>query len=110
MSTLGLSRLVSDVAQSIGAGPIEALCLSDDGPKKGKFVPATYHCPAWKLNKYGAVGEPPEYGEHSRWMYDHECRRCEGSGLVFMMPDGHEVECSDCQGAGFLESKESTNG
>lgn len=29
------------------------------------------------------------------------CDRCEGTGLVHLMPDGHEVECPACEGIGY---------
>lgn len=29
------------------------------------------------------------------------CKRCEGTGLVYLMPDGHEVECAACEGIGY---------
>lgn len=28
------------------------------------------------------------------------CESCRGTGLVWMMPDGHEIECPQCNGAG----------
>ena len=59
-------------AQSIGAGPIEALCLSDAGPKRGQWMRASDHCPAWKINSHGAVDEPPDYGESVRAIYGAE--------------------------------------
>ena len=34
-----------------------------------------------------------------------KCPLCEGSGLVWMMPDGHEIECQECEGAGELENE-----
>lgn len=30
-----------------------------------------------------------------------KCDRCEGTGLVYLMPDGHEVECAACEGIGY---------
>jgi hypothetical protein len=57
-------------AQSIGCGPIEALCLSGDGPQKGKFVPETWSCPKWADNRFGAIDAPPNYGEMIRPLYE----------------------------------------
>lgn len=31
------------------------------------------------------------------------CDRCEGVGLVYMMPDGHEIECPQCEGEGRIK-------
>jgi hypothetical protein len=60
------------LAQSIGCGPIEAYCLSEDGPKRQRYVRANDRCPSWKLNSHGAVDEPPDYGETSRAAYAAE--------------------------------------
>ena len=32
------------------------------------------------------------------------CPVCQGLGLTELMPDGHEVECSHCEGSGEDES------
>lgn len=34
---------------------------------------------------------------------DAQCKECCGTGLVTQMPDGHEVECSACEGSGMEE-------
>ena len=60
------------VAQSMGGGPVEALCLSDDGPKHGKYTTARMSCEKWAHNHYGAVDAPPNYGEFSRAAYEDE--------------------------------------
>lgn len=91
------------VAQSIGAGPIEALCLNSKSPKHSKYMRADGTCPAWQHNRFGQIDDPPNYGEYVRPLYDHECKRCEGAGLVTSMPEGHEIECPDCEGAGYDE-------
>lgn len=57
------------VAQSIGCGPIEALCLAEGGERKGKMMPATGYCDGYKNNYFGAVDEPPDYGESVRAEY-----------------------------------------
>lgn len=59
-------------AQSLDGGPMEALCLSGDGPKAGRFVRATSSCSSWKSGHLGAVDEPPNYGEHVRAAYAAE--------------------------------------
>lgn len=59
-------------AQSIVGGPIEALCLSGDGPLAGRFVKETSSCPAWKSGHFGAVDSPPNYGESVRASYEAE--------------------------------------
>lgn len=62
-------------AQSIGGGPIEALCLSGDGPKTGRFVSEMSSCRAWKSGHFGAVDQPPDYGEGARRLYAAEERQ-----------------------------------
>lgn len=29
-----------------------------------------------------------------------KCKRCKGDGHVYLMPDGHQVECPACEGTG----------
>lgn len=60
------------IAQSIGGGPVEAMCLADDGPLAGKYVTARRTCPAWKSGHFGAVDAPPNYGEETRPLYEAE--------------------------------------
>jgi hypothetical protein len=64
------------VAQSIGCGPIEALCLCSgrhgDGPHHGKYVKADHVCVAHKSDHFGKVDDPPNYGELSRAAYEAE--------------------------------------
>jgi hypothetical protein len=60
------------IAQSIGCGPIEALCLAPGGPMHGKFMRASDRCPWWKENTHGAYDEPPDYGERARAAYEAE--------------------------------------
>lgn len=58
-------------AQSIGCGPIEALCLAGRGTKYGgRMMRASATCENWKLNSHGAMDEPPDYGETARALYE----------------------------------------
>ena len=59
------------IAQSIGDGPVEAMCLGD-GPLKGQYTTGKQTCPAWKSGHYGAVDDPPDYGETTRAAYARE--------------------------------------
>lgn len=59
-------------AQCIGGGPMEALCLSGDGPKAGNMVHENYSCPSWKSGHLGAIDAPPNYGEFVRAAYEAE--------------------------------------
>ena len=45
-------------AQSIGCGPMKALCLSKDGPKKGRMTEEDDMCEKWKHNNFGAMDDP----------------------------------------------------
>jgi hypothetical protein len=57
------------VAQSIGLGGVEAVCLSGTGPFARKFKYATSSCPSWKSDHHGKVDDPPDYGVASRAAY-----------------------------------------
>lgn len=59
-------------AQSIGYGPVEALCLAPNGPHHGKYKGSNDRCPSWKINTHGAWDEPPDYGETARTAYEAE--------------------------------------
>ena len=72
----GTCRFWSEmVAQAIGNGPMEALCLSQTGTKAGRYTTARASCEAWKSGHYGAVDSPPNYGERAIAAYDAEERR-----------------------------------
>jgi hypothetical protein len=60
------------VAQSIGCGPIEALCLSPDSSWHSKYVRGTFLCVHWASDHHGKVDDPPNYGEQSRAAYEAE--------------------------------------
>ena len=73
MNNCGNCRFWSEmVAQSIGGGPMEALCLSETGPKASKYTTGRMSCEMWKSNHYGAVDSPPNYGEDARAAYEAE--------------------------------------
>jgi hypothetical protein len=59
------------IARSYG-GPVEALCLSGDGPLAGHYVTPRMTCTAWKSGHHGAVDDPPDYGEATRALYAEE--------------------------------------
>lgn len=46
------------VASCSGGGPIEALCLSQTGERRGKWVTGRTTCAAWQSGHYGAIDEP----------------------------------------------------
>jgi hypothetical protein len=45
-------------AQSIGCGPMEALCLKEHGPKQGRMTTERDSCPHWASNEHGAIDDP----------------------------------------------------
>lgn len=57
------------VAQSIGGGAVEALCLAEGGPLSGKYTPGYGTCKGWKHDLLGKVDDPPNYGEYNRSAY-----------------------------------------
>ena len=66
----GTCRYWSEMlAQSVGGGPIEAVCLSQAGSRAGKWVPEYCTCEAWAENTYGAVDIPGAWE-----MYEIECK------------------------------------
>jgi len=46
------------IAESVGCGPIQAACLSQDSPHAGRMVRSDARCDAWKSGDDGAVDEP----------------------------------------------------
>lgn len=57
------------VAQAINGNPLEALCLADGGPKQGEYTTGRFSCSGFKPNDFGAIDDPPNYGEESRAAY-----------------------------------------
>ena len=60
------------VARSIGGGAMEALCLTENGPRSSEYTTELMFCDHWKSNHHGAVDAPPGYGEESRAAYEAE--------------------------------------
>jgi hypothetical protein len=60
------------IAQCHGGGSVQALCLADGGPMSGKYTTSRVTCTAWKSGHFGAVDDPPNYGEETRAMYTGE--------------------------------------
>ena len=60
------------IAQSIGCGPVEALCLSGSGSRAGKYTTERMTCEAWKSGHLGAVDDPPDYGKEVQAAYEAE--------------------------------------
>lgn len=49
------------VAQSIGGGPVAAMCLVDVGRYAGKYTVAPQRCDSWKSGHFGPIDDPPGY-------------------------------------------------
>lgn len=60
------------IAQCIGGGPVTAMCLAESGRYAGKYTAAHQRCDSWRSGHFGAVDDPPNYGEVTRAMYDEE--------------------------------------
>jgi len=60
------------IAQALGARPVEALCLSDAGSKRGQYTIGLATCESFKSGHHGAVDDPPNYGEETRALYAAE--------------------------------------
>lgn len=56
------------IAKSEGGGPVQALCLAE-GSKRGQYTVSRQTCEAWKSGHYGAIDDPPNYGEETRALY-----------------------------------------
>ena len=52
------------IAQAIGGGPIEALCLSRHSPYASQYTIGEQTCDHWAENTYGAVDDPAHAGEN----------------------------------------------
>jgi hypothetical protein len=46
------------VAQSIGGGPVQAMCLSALSPARGKYMGPNRTCTNWESGELGAVDQP----------------------------------------------------
>lgn len=46
------------LAQAIGDGPLEAMCLAQDGPYTGKYTTKRQTCKAYEEGSLGAVDDP----------------------------------------------------
>lgn len=46
------------MAQSIGGGPVEAMCLADGGQYSSKYTRARTTCDKWESGEDGAVDDP----------------------------------------------------
>lgn len=57
------------IAQAMGGGPVEAMCLADGGPKQGQYTTERTTCSGWKPGHLGAVDDPPNYGKETQAAY-----------------------------------------
>lgn len=46
------------VAQSVGGGPVQAMCLNQASPNRAKFTGPTRVCDQWTEGGLGAVDQP----------------------------------------------------
>ncbi len=69
-------------AQSLGCGPIEALCLSDNSPSCGKFVTETHKCDAWKDSLGYAIDAPGIESDYHKQIETEEMVLSEAVAMV----------------------------
>ena len=55
-----------------GAGPVQAMCLCDAGPKRGKYTIGRESCQKWESGHLGAVDDPCEPGREAWRRYAQE--------------------------------------
>ena len=60
------------LAEAVGGGPVKAMCLAEGGPRTGEYTTGMTTCSGWKENTFGAVDDPPNYGEETRALYTTE--------------------------------------
>lgn len=46
------------IAQSVGCGPVEAMCLNDNSDSYQEMVPETFGCVDWENGETGAIDCP----------------------------------------------------
>ena len=46
------------VAQSVGGGPLQAMCLNSVSPMRNEFMSPNRTCPEWQNGGLGAVDQP----------------------------------------------------
>lgn len=76
------------IAQSIGGGDVEALCLAPAGPAAGKYTVSSQTCPSFAKNTLGAVDDPPDYGAEVRIAYAAQAEQKHPNGAPMYAPDG----------------------
>lgn len=52
------------IAMAQGGGPVKALCLSQDGPRRGEYLANTETCTSWASGHLGAVDDPPDGNDY----------------------------------------------
>ena len=76
------------IAQAIGGRPVEAMCLSPDGPLEGQYTAGSGACTGWASGHNGAVDDPPNYGEETRAMYEREATERHPNGQRMWTDEG----------------------
>ncbi len=51
---------------------VVALCLNSGSSMRNRYTTAAQSCPEWRSGHFGAVDEPPDYGEEARRLYAEE--------------------------------------
>ena len=53
-------------------GEVVAMCLASRGPRHSQYTKESEGCDHWRSGHHGSVDAPPNYGEHSRALYQAE--------------------------------------
>jgi uncharacterized protein YjlB len=83
----GGCRYWSEMIAEVQAGEVVAMCLGT-GTMKGRYTTALQTCGAYARNSWGAVDEPPNYGEEARAHYEEEAQMKHPNGAPKFAADG----------------------
>lgn len=80
-------RYWSEMIAMVQAGETVAMCLGT-GTMKGRYTTERQTCDSFARNTWGAVDDPPNYGEEVRAQYAEEAREKHANGTLKYAPDG----------------------
>lgn len=81
-------RYWSEMIAKSGPREVEAMCLAEGGPFKGKYTEGSKTCDAYAKNSCGAVDEPPDYGEAACAAYSEQAAMKHPNGAPKFAKDG----------------------
>jgi hypothetical protein len=81
-------RYWSEMIAKAEGSRVVAMCLADGGPRNGEYMSGAETCSAFARNTFGAVDDPPDYGEQVRALYAAEAALKHENGRPQYAPDG----------------------